>query len=34
MTWDIPLQENGVPVPDVVRQLTAIGCAMDNVRQV
>jgi hypothetical protein len=25
MTWDIPLQENGVPMPDVVRQLAAIG---------
>ena len=25
MTWDIPLQENGVPSPDVVRQLAAIG---------
>ncbi len=30
MTWDTPLQQNGLPAPEVIRQLTAIGKAMDG----
>lgn len=30
LTWDIPLQDTGVPAPEVIRQLTVIGRAVEK----